>query len=70
MIHRYKIWMGSMWTDGLHLITDGSDNNVIVVRRMLMPLSNENWQINIMLTSLTILKNSTTSRMKMIATFN
>ena len=26
--------MGSMWTDGLHLITDGSDNNVIVVRRM------------------------------------
>ena len=27
----YKIWLGSMWTDGFHLITDGSDNTVIVV---------------------------------------
>lgn len=26
----YKIWMGSIWTDGYRLVTDGSDNNVIV----------------------------------------
>jgi WD40 repeat protein len=26
----YKIWMGSIWTDGSRLVTDGSDNSVIV----------------------------------------
>jgi WD40 repeat protein len=26
----YKIWMGAIWTDGYRLVTDGSDNNVIV----------------------------------------
>lgn len=26
----YKIWMGSIWTDGSRLVTDGSDNKLIV----------------------------------------
>jgi WD40 repeat protein len=26
----YKVWLGSLWTDGRRLVTDGSDNTIIV----------------------------------------
>ena len=26
----YKVWLGSMWTDGKRLVTDGSDNTVLM----------------------------------------
>ena len=26
----YKVWMGSLWTDGERLVSDGADNTVIV----------------------------------------
>ena len=26
----YKVWLGSVETDGTHLVADGSDNTVIV----------------------------------------
>jgi hypothetical protein len=26
----YKAWLGSIWTDGVRLVTDGADNTVIL----------------------------------------
>jgi WD40 repeat protein len=26
----YKVWLGSLWTDGLRMVTDGADNTVIL----------------------------------------
>jgi WD40 repeat protein len=26
----YKVWLGSLWTDGRRLVSDGSDNTIIV----------------------------------------
>jgi hypothetical protein len=26
----YKVWLGSLWTDGIHLCSDGSDNTIIL----------------------------------------
>mmetsp|Transcript_24216 Transcript_24216/g.37336 ORF Transcript_24216/g.37336 Transcript_24216/m.37336 type:complete len:432 (-) Transcript_24216:6-1301(-) len=26
----YKVWLGSMWTDGVRLVSDGSDNTLVV----------------------------------------
>lgn len=26
----YKVWMGSMWTDGIRLLSDGADNRIVI----------------------------------------
>lgn len=26
----YKVWLGSLWTDGEHIVTDGADNTIIM----------------------------------------